>query len=164
MRLSQIIAIDRVAMEAPPAARERLIWFYRDLVGLTFVEDTLNQERLRFKSAELELRVLLRDEPRLEQSRRRAVVSVECLETTIAVLDEERIPYQGLSGLNGTDRRVALLDPGGNRVELKQEWRRGVFPTPEERAREERRRTRQEVIAKKSKNGADTDGADVYSN
>ena len=65
MRPSQIIAIDRVAIEASPATRDQLIWFYRDLVGLTFVEDKLSREKLRFRSGQLELAVLLRDQPRL---------------------------------------------------------------------------------------------------
>ena len=163
MRPSQIIAIARVALEAPPGAKDRLIWFYRDLVGLTFIEDTLNHSLLRFRSGQLELHVLLCDQPRIEQIRRQAVVSVESLEATMQTLQEERIPFERLFGVNWSDRRVGLLDPGGNRVELKQEWRRGVFPTAQERARLGRRGSAEQAGPKKFQNSADTDGQGVYS-
>lgn len=134
MRPSQIIAIARVRLEGPVAARERLIWFYRDLVGLVFIEDMLNPSVLRFQSAQLDLHIELSDRPKIDPSCRRALLSVRSLEATATVLDEEGVAYQPLSGWTWSDRRLALLDPGGNRVELKQEWRRGVFPAPGERA------------------------------
>ena len=150
MRPSQIIAIDRVRLEGPVAARDRLIWFYRDLVELVFVEDTLNSSALRFRSARLELYIDLSDRPKVDPHRRRALLSVRSLEATAAVLDEEGVAYQPLSGWGWSDRRLSLLDPGGNRVELKQEWRRGVLPTPGERALGESGRAADTTIDKNS--------------
>jgi hypothetical protein len=82
---------------------------------------------LRFRSARVELRILLKPDPDVDPVRRRAVVSVRSLEAVAATLDERGMAYTRLSGLTWTDRRLSLLDPGGNRVELKQEWRYGVF-------------------------------------
>ena len=156
MRPSQIIAVDTVAMQAPSAARERLIWFYRDLVGLTFIEDTLNSGCLRFRSALLELRIVLDDVARVDAVRRQALVSVRSIEDTALALDEEGIAYERVSGWGWSDRRLSLLDPGGNRVELKQEWRRGVFDPRREMGREAGPRGPQSPLVKKSKKGSDT--------
>lgn len=161
MRPSQIIAIDAVEMEARPEARERLIWFYGEVVGLLFVEDPSDPDLLRFGSHRLELRVRLRDRPRSDEVRRRALVSVRSLDDTAGVLEKEGIALQRLSGLTWTDRRISLVDPGGNRVELKQEWRRGVFPTDAEQARA--RRLRLEGRDKKPEMSGDKQEPSGYS-
>ncbi len=133
MRPSQIIAIDRVRMEAPLPARDRLVWFYSEVVGLALRDDSADGACLRFHSAQLELHIDLVANPRVDVNRRKAVLSVRSLDATLAALDESGIACRPTSGWAWTDRRVSLLDPGGNRVELKQEWRRGVFPAPGER-------------------------------
>jgi catechol 2,3-dioxygenase-like lactoylglutathione lyase family enzyme len=156
MKPSQIIAVDNIEMEALPSARDRLMWFYRDLVGLTFIEDTLNFDCLRFRSALLELRIVLSERARVEAVRRQALVSVRSLEDTARVLEEESIHFEQIRGWNWTDRRLSLLDPGGNRVELKQEWRRGVFDTRRDQRRELGPPATDEPSDKKTKNGADT--------
>ena len=97
MRPSQIIAIARVRLEGPVAARERLIWFYRDLVGLIFIEDMLNPSVLRFQSAQLDLHIELSDRPKIDPSRRRALLSVRSLEATATVLDHEPTETVSLS-------------------------------------------------------------------
>jgi hypothetical protein len=55
------------------------------------------------------------------------VVSVRDLEATAADLEALGWAYLPISGMIQTDRRLSLLDPSGNRVEIKQEWRKGVF-------------------------------------
>ena len=131
MRPSQILAIDTVNMQAEPACRERLIWFYRDLVGLTLVEDPGNREFLVFSSARRELRIDLVHQAVIEKVRRRALISVRSLDDVADVLEEEGMPHQRVSGMTATDRRITLPDPAENRVELKQEWRMGVFAPSE---------------------------------
>ena len=130
MRPSQILAIDTVGMQAEPECQERLIWFYRDLVGLTFIERPGNRGFLLFSSARRELRIDLIRHAMAEQVRRRALLSVQSLDGVAEVLEAERMPHQPISGISPTDRRISLLDPAGNRVELKQEWRREVFSGP----------------------------------
>lgn len=131
MRPSQILAIDTVGMQAEPACRERLIWFYRDLVGLTLVEDPANRAFLVFWSARRELRIDLVRQAVVEKVRRRALISVRSLDAVADVLEEEGMAHQRVSGMTATDRRITLPDPAENRVELKQEWRAGVFAPSE---------------------------------
>ncbi|MCP4247570.1 MAG: hypothetical protein GY778_11025 [bacterium] len=57
----------------------------------------------------------------------KATLSVRSLPTTAERLSEDGINYLPVSGMTFTDRRLSLLDPAGNRVELKQEWRHGTF-------------------------------------
>jgi len=127
MRPSQINALERIALEAPQGIEQQLVEFYRDLVGLTLLEESRGQGLL-FRSGRVELRVFLRADPRTEPITRRVLISVRSLTTTAEALEERRIPFRPVSGIAWTDRRLSLVDPGGNRLELKQEWRVGVFP------------------------------------
>ena len=135
MRPSQINAIDRIAMEAPVGVEDELCWFYGDLVGLERVSLDQSANELGFRSARIELRIEIKPEPRIEPTRRRALISVGSLVWVIEQLDGRGLAYVRLSGLNRTDRRVSLLDPAGNRVELKQEWRPGVASSPPQESR-----------------------------
>ena len=126
MRPSQINALERIVLEALPGVEQQLIWFYRDLVGLRLLRPSTG-DVLRFRSALVELRIVPREVPRVEPIRRRALVSVHCLAAAAEALEERGIPFTLLSGVTWTDRRVSVVDPGGNRVELKQEWRAGVL-------------------------------------
>ncbi len=162
MRPSQIIAVDTVVMQASPAAGERLIWFYRDLVGLTLIEETLDTDHLGFQSALLELRIELREDPTSHAVRRQGLFSVRSLEETAKTLEEEGMPYDRVRGWSWTDRRLSLLDPGGNRVELKQEWRRGVFEARRPLGREGGPSGLADRSDKKFENGADRGGPIGY--
>ena len=133
MKPSQINALERVRLEAPEEAAERLVWFYGDLVELTVVDDDSEPGTLCFRSGGVDLRIQLKRDPAIEPVRRRAVISVRSVDALAGLLDEHGIPYSRLTGLDWTDRRLSLLDPGGNRVELKQEWRYGVLGQAEDR-------------------------------
>ncbi len=133
MRPSQIQAIERINMQAAPEVRDRLIDFYGELVGLEPIESDASV--LRFKSASLELWIAMTPDFAPDGNRRRALFSVRSLPTTAKLLLEEGIDYLPISGMNFTDRRLSLLDPGGNRIELKQEWRPGTFPEPSDAKR-----------------------------
>ncbi len=152
MKPSQINAIHRVTLEGPEGVEEELRWFYGDLVGLTEDQAEPQAGELCFRSARVELRIEIRPAPKIECNRRRATVSVGALQWVMDRLDERRIEYTRLSGLGWTDRRISLLDPAGNRVELKQEWRCGVAPAPPEETPREAfggRRTGATKISKK---------------
>lgn len=139
MRPSQINALERIVLEAPEGVDRELAWFYGDLVGLTPVSADVGAGVLEFRSARVELRIEIRSDPRIEPRRRRALISVGSLEWVIQELAERRVAYTRISGLDWADRRVSLLDPAGNRVELKQEWRPGVAPVPQEKDEGRRR-------------------------
>ncbi len=128
MRLSQIVAVDHVELEGVPGAVTDLLWLYQDLVGLTLMASESVEPAappgtlLRFRSGNIELRYRLRSDPVVEAVACRLTVEVPLLGRIEAVLLERSWPYQRLRGLSRTDRRLSLLDPGGNRIEIKQHW------------------------------------------
>lgn len=128
MRLSQIVAVDHVELEGVPGAVGDLLWLYQDLVGLTLMASESVEPTgppgtlLRFRSGNIELRYRLRPDPVVEPVACRLTVEVPLLGRIEAVLLERSWPYQRLRGLRRTDRRLSLLDPGGNRIEIKQHW------------------------------------------
>ena len=78
--------------------------------------------RLCFKSEQIELRIRIKALPRIDPIGCNVVILVASLDAVIERLEERKQLYQRLSGLAFTQRRLGLLDPAGNRVELKQEW------------------------------------------
>jgi hypothetical protein len=148
MKPSQIQAVQHVVLEAHPSSRDALIWFYSELAELPCIPAEQSESARRrmpeasagaqassvaslcFRSARIELCIVFKDHPRIEQNQRRVLVSVRDLEATVGVLEDREMEYQRISGWGWTDRRVSLIDPGGNRVELKQEWRSGVIGPP----------------------------------
>ena len=123
MRPSRIQAIDHVTLEAPPGLRDELRWFYTKIAELEEVPQTGPEApRLCLKSARIELRINLVEHPRVDSIGCRATILVTSLKETLECLEERNVGCQQVSGVVYTDRRVAVLDPAGNRVELKQEW------------------------------------------
>lgn len=142
MRESRIVAVDHVNLEAPLGVEELVQWFYADLCGLDPVgKNSLGganegadsggaaemERELRFRSERLEVRVAMRRQPRIEAVACRLTIRVEDLYETRECLDERRMPYESLTGVSYTDRRIAVLDPAGNRIELKHGWPAGTF-------------------------------------
>lgn len=123
MKQSRILAVEHVNLEAPPGLNEDLTWFYSEVAGLDPMGDVgVDAPRLRFKSARIEMRIRIKNNPRIDPVACRATILVRCLSETIEQLVERRIASEPLCGLAFMDRRIAVLDPAGNRVELKQEW------------------------------------------
>ncbi len=116
---SRIHAVDHVHLEAPPEALEGLRWFYGELVGLK--ELSSEDGRLCFKSGLLELRIRLSPEAVVEPVDERATFFVASLTEVSAELRERHIEYELLRGFDSTDRRLTLVDPGGNRVCLRRD-------------------------------------------
>lgn len=120
---SRIHAVDHVHIEAGTGQEDELDWFYGDVGGLERLPDSTGPAtRMRFRSAELELRIDLTDRPRVEGVGCRVTLLVTSLEETMAALDERDFVYVRLSGLMWTSRRIETHDPAGNRVAFKQEW------------------------------------------
>lgn len=120
---SRIVAVDHVILEAPLEAENELRWFYGELATLDEVGSAAEGGgRIVFKSLRIELRIHLRENPKIDPIDCRLAVRVPSLEEVIELLDERKIEFETLSGLRWTDRRITLFDPGGNRVELLQDW------------------------------------------
>ena len=123
MGLSQIVAVDHVNLQADPGVEPDLVWLYRDVVGLALIEASSTERPcVRFKSGDIELRYGLVPEPNLEPVACRLTVEVPSLTLAEASLIERGIQFERIRGLNHTDRRYSLLDPAGNRIEIKQQW------------------------------------------
>ena len=123
MELSRIVAVGDVELEADPGAEPHLIAFYRDAVALELVGASVSDGSwLRFRSGRIELRYTIIPAPRLSPLCCRLVVAVRLLRQAREMLDERHIGYERIHGLSYTDRRLSLLDPAGNRIELKQDW------------------------------------------
>jgi hypothetical protein len=100
------------------------------LAGLECVEDSDGEAAvplLRFRSERIELRIRLVERPHLEPVTCRVVLLVASLARAAELLTEQKMDFTRIRGIQYTDRRLSLLDPGGNRVELKQAWPYGML-------------------------------------
>ena len=123
VKSNRIRAIDHVRLEAPCGMEAALRWFYGDVGGLELASSGPEGfGRLCFNSGRLELSIDLVERPRVDPVATRLTILVPSLEEAAAMLDEHSVRYQRISGVMFTDRRLAMLDPAGNRVEFKQEW------------------------------------------
>jgi len=120
---SRIVAVDHVTLEASPNAENELRWFYGELATLDEVAAAAEcGRRIVFKSLRIELRIHLRENPKTDPIDCRLTVRVPSLEEVIEQLEDRNIEFVTVSGIRWTDRRISLLDPGGNRVELRKDW------------------------------------------
>jgi catechol 2,3-dioxygenase-like lactoylglutathione lyase family enzyme len=127
---ARVQAIDHVDLEAAPGSQAALRWFYSELAGLACVEDSDGEAAvplLRFRSERIELRIRLVERPHLEPVAGRVVLLVASLARAVELLTEQKMAFTRISGIQYTDRRLSLLDPAGNRVELKQAWPYGML-------------------------------------
>ena len=125
MREGRIVAVDHVEMQTHGGREEGLLWFYHGLVGLDVVkEPPRSPPCLHFRSAALELRYSFFPVPKIESTAHRVTLLVDSLRVARKVLDDARMPYTPITGTAFTDRCLSLIDPGGNRVAIRQAWRR----------------------------------------
>ena len=121
MRQSRIQAVDHVDIEAPLGIDDELRWFYGELLDLE--ERSADESMgpgLCFRSERIELRIRVAQDPQVESVECRVIVGVSSMVDTIERLEERKVPFQLLSGLGRSDRRIQVLDPAGNRAELTQ--------------------------------------------
>lgn len=122
MKPSRLQAVDDVAIEVPAGMEDAFRWFYGEVGHLLEVSSVEDGRLLGFRSARLELRLMVRERPEVDPVRRRLTLLVPSLARAMEQLDEHGVAWWPISSLVGTDRRIAALDPAGHRVELKQEW------------------------------------------
>ena len=123
MAESRIQAIDDVVREAPLGIEDRLRWFYREIGCLVEVRSNgAAPEELRFKSAQTYLRLRLLENPHISATGYPVVLAVPSLEEAADQLADGDVPFEWVRGLWWVDRRVATVDPAGNRVEFKPAW------------------------------------------
>lgn len=123
MNQSRIQAVEHVTIEAPIGIDDDLRWFYGDVVDLPEIgPGGVAGTSLCFKSARIELRIMLLAEPHIEPRNYRLTLLIASLEVAAERLDERRIEWARFSGVNWADQRLGTIDPAGNRVWLKREW------------------------------------------
>lgn len=128
MEPGRIQAVDHVELEAPLGTEDALRWFYGELAELDEVAASgLTGGPIRFKSARIELRIRFVPRPSIDPVPVRVTIGVRSILETRAKLDEARIPFERVSGLLFTDRRIQVLDPAGNRVAFRQVWDVGAL-------------------------------------
>jgi catechol 2,3-dioxygenase-like lactoylglutathione lyase family enzyme len=116
----RIHAIAHVHVQAKPGLEHRLRWFYAEVLGLEAADG--EEETLCFRTKVLEFRVAITEKAQPSPMRRRLVLEIASLNEMRTKLEEIGLEYEWYEGMAFTDRRIYLLDPAGNRVELKQVW------------------------------------------
>jgi catechol 2,3-dioxygenase-like lactoylglutathione lyase family enzyme len=124
MRESRILAVAHVELQTHAGREEALRWFYNELIGLEVVDEPSHTPpRLRFRSAELELRYSFVPAPNIDEIAHRVTLLVGSLRAARKALEQARMAYTPITGTAFTDRFLSLVDPGGNRVAVRQTWR-----------------------------------------
>jgi len=124
-RLSRILAVEHVQVEARFEYWEDIRWFYGKVCCLDEVSPVTGDvppRSLRFKSGRIELRIQFVEEAAVDGVRLRVTLAVPSLRNAFHLLEERGMAAEWQSGLWYTDRRVITIDPTGHRVALKQEW------------------------------------------
>jgi hypothetical protein len=123
MNRSRIQAVEHVTIEAPLGVDADLRWFYGEVADLPEIEPRgEGGPSFCFKSARIELRIMLLADPHIETGSYRLTLMVPSLEIAAERLDEHRVEWDRFWGLNWADQRLGTTDPAGNRVWLKREW------------------------------------------
>ena len=122
MQPSRILAVDHVELTTPPGLEEALRWFYGELVQLDEMRtaDEESGRLIRFRSARIELRIAEVDKPAIDELKCRVTILVPSLSDVISECAERGMEFTWISGIVMADRRIQLLDPARNRIELKQ--------------------------------------------
>ncbi len=123
MKPSRIQAVDHIHIEAPLGSDEDVRWFYGELCELEECPGLLaDAPTLRFKSSRIVLHVRLVPIPDTDPMDERFVLAVTSLEQVVELLEERKLPYHEVRGFGCTDRRILVMDPGGNRIVLKRHF------------------------------------------
>ncbi len=131
-----LISIDDVHIEASPADREAMHWFYGTLAELRMPTGEQQESAdavdgakaedspatLRFRSEQHDLLVSLVNDPKIDSNPCRVIIAVTSLDRIGATLDERKTPYERSHGLYHTEEYISVLDPAGNRVRFQRAW------------------------------------------
>ena len=116
-----ILAIDDVHLFAAPAVAEAIRRFYIELIALDPLPAECTENRLAFYGyprSGPRLFVTLMERPPEPPQKRQLVVQIASLFDLAESLIEQSIPYEWSRGWSYYDRRLCVLDPADNRVEL----------------------------------------------
>lgn len=120
MRLSRIQAVDDVTLEAAPGLEDDLRWFYGEVAELDEMPlDGSLGPGICFESERIAIRIRFLAEPKVDPVACRVTLAVLSLDDAIEKLTERLASFERRSGFAWSDRRIQVLDPAGNRVELK---------------------------------------------
>ncbi|HOJ75196.1 MAG TPA: hypothetical protein PLL65_14825 [Phycisphaerae bacterium] len=118
----RLLAINDVHMTAPRSVREALCELYADVLGLEVLAGGDDETCLRFRGQPRSgprLIIELVETPEEKPMRRQALLQVEgSLAPYAEALTERRIEFEWSRGWFFFDRRIGLLDPGANWIEL----------------------------------------------
>lgn len=121
MKPSRIQAVDTVHLESLPEFEAELKWFYGELADLPETTHERSGEAcLAFKSEQIELLIRLCRDPGIDANSLRVTIAVASLDWVEEQLLDRSRPFHRLSGIVRSDQSIDILDPGGNRVHLKQ--------------------------------------------
>lgn len=121
MDVPRILAIDDVHLTAAPAQREDVFAFYTEVIGLDPLESASSEETVVFRAfprSGPRLIVRLTHESGERPPRRALLVQVASLTDLAESLTERRTQFEWSRGWFWCDRRLSVVDPGGNWVEL----------------------------------------------
>ena len=117
MHQSRIQAVDHVVREAPIGLGEALRWFYGCVGCLDEIPPhSTSRPVVLFRSARIELRVYLVDNPQTDSAGFPVALAVESLEDTAELLYERSVQYERITATHWGGVRLETSDPGGNRV------------------------------------------------
>jgi len=117
----RILAIQDVHLVASPQTAERLLAFYQDLVGLTPIDASADTKSVSFRGvsrSDPKLIVSFMNNPPTPRPRRALLVRVGSLYVCAEAMQERSLPYEWIRGWSFFDRRLAIEDPAGHRVEI----------------------------------------------
>lgn len=120
METPRLLAIDDVRLAAPPDLAAPIADFYTSIVGLKMLDPRPEDPVLVFRGyspVKPRLRVELTDRP-VPELRGYVQVHVTSLDSVHEVAIERGVEAIATQHLSYFDRRLTLLDPAGNRVEL----------------------------------------------
>jgi catechol 2,3-dioxygenase-like lactoylglutathione lyase family enzyme len=121
METPRILAIDDVHLWSPPAAMEETQDFYVDLLGFDVLPRDGSGQAVRFRGRPRsgpKLVISLGVAPESTPARRQVLIQVADLTGFAASLGERGVSYEEVQGWSFYDRRLTMLDPAGNRVEV----------------------------------------------
>lgn len=121
MDTPRILAIDDVHLWSPSAAVKETRGFYVDLLGFDPLPADTGGEAMRFRGwprSGPKLVIRLGTDPATAPARRHVLIQVADLVECAATLGERGICFEEVHGWSFHDRRLTMLDPAGNRVEV----------------------------------------------
>jgi len=117
----RIVAVSDVRMSALPRAVADLRAFYNEMIGLEFLQDDSSGNLLAFRGHQKtgpRLLIQLASTSRSTRLRRQLLLETKSLAALAESAQDRRVVCMWSHGWTYYDRRLIMLDPAGNRVEV----------------------------------------------